>query len=130
MTGSSNRLLMMLMLFAGISLPFAGNQSPHTFKAEASGAYARTLFSGDGPANTTVTIRDYMVGPRRNQTFPVSAGAAIVEWFEGHGTFSIDGAPPQTIGNEFDVIPAGKALLVHNPNGPPIGFRLYVFAGK
>jgi len=128
--GSLDRLPMLLFLFAGASLPFAGNESAHTFKADASGAFARTLFSGPGPANTTVTIRDFMVGPRRSQTVPASPGPALLEWFEGHGTFSVAGGHTQTIGNEFEVIPAGKALMVINPNGPPIGFRLYVFAGK
>jgi len=124
------RLLGMLVLLAGASVPFAGKQSTQKFKSDASGVFGRTLFSAPGPANTTITIRDVMVGPRRSQTIPASPGSALVEWFEGHGTFSVAGGAPQTIGNEFDVIPAGQVFVVNNPNGPSIGFRLYVFAGE
>jgi hypothetical protein len=127
MLASPNRWLGMLVLFAGIAPPFAGNQSAHTFRPEASGVFARTLFSAPGPANTTITIRDIIVGPRRSQSVPASPGPALLNWFEGHGTFSI-GGHTHTIGNEFEVVPAGEALTIHNPNGPPVGFRLYVFS--
>jgi hypothetical protein len=60
---------------------------------------------------------------------PALPGPALLNWFEGHGTFSI-GGHTHTIGNQFEVIPAGEALTIHNPNGPPVGFRLYVFSGK
>ncbi len=125
-----NRLLVMLVLFAGAAPPFAGNQSPHTFKSQASGFFSRTLFSAPGPANTTITIRDIIVGPRQTQSVPASPGPALLNRFEGHGTFSIGGGPPRTLANDFEVVPAGQALTIHNPNGPPIGFRLYVFSGK
>ena len=130
MLASPNRLLVMLGLFAGVAPPFAGNQSAHTFKSEVSGVFSRTLFTAPGPANTTVTIRDIIVGPRRTQSVSASPGPALLNWFEVHGTFSFGGGPPHTISNEFEVIPAGQALTIHNPDGPPIGFRLYVFSGK
>lgn len=121
---------MMLVLFAGTAPRFAGHQSAHTFRAEANGVFSRTLFSAPGPAGTTVTIRDIVVGPRRSQSVPTLAGPALLNWFEGHGTFSIGGSPARAIGNEFEVVPAGQTLTIHNPNGPPIGFRLYLFSGK
>ncbi len=130
MSVSPVRLLVMAVLFAGAAPPFAGNQPAHPFKSEVSGIFSRTLFSGPGPANTTVTIRDIIVGPHRNQTLAASPDPAILNWFEGHGTFSIGSAPPHAIDDEFEVVPAAQALTIHNPNGPPIGFRLYVFAGK
>jgi len=114
----------MLVLFAGVAPPFAGNQSAYTFKSEVSGVFSRNLFSAPGPANTTVTIRDIIVGPRRSQSLPASPRPALLNWFEGHGTFSIRGGPRRNIGNEFEVVPAGQALKIHNPNGPPFGFRL------
>jgi hypothetical protein len=130
MLGSPKRTLVMLGIFAVASPPFAGNQSAHTFKSEGSGVFSRILFSAPGPAHTTVTIRDIIVGPRQRQSVPALPGPALLSWFEGHGTFSISGGPPHAIGNEFEVIPAGRTLTVNNPNGPPIGFRLYLFSGK
>ncbi len=120
-----NRILAMLVLLGGGALP-----SDYRFKEDASGVFARTLFSGAGPENTVVTIRDIMVGPRRSQTVPAAAGPAILEWFEGHGTYSMAGGKRLPIGNELGVIPAGQALVVNNPHGQAIGFRLYMFAGN
>jgi hypothetical protein len=101
----------------------------HPFTRDPSGVFARTLFSGAGPNNVGISVLDVMIGPARTQQIPALPGPAIIEWFEGHGTFSVASGPPQTIGNEFQVIPSGQPITVNNPNRPPVGFRLYIFAG-
>lgn len=111
------------------SLPFVGERPAHPFVQDATGALTRTLFSTAGPANTTVTVQDIMVGPQKTQRIAPLPGPALVEWFEGHGTFSVGGGPAQTIKDGVQVIPGGQPITITNPDRPPIGAHLLIFAG-
>jgi len=110
--------------------PSAGALSPHPFSRDASGTFTRTLFSGPGPKNITVTVRDIEVGPSRIQEIPALPGPAVVEWLEGHGTFSVAGGPAQAIGGEFKVIPSSQPITINNLGRQAVGFRLYIFVGE
>jgi len=107
-----------------------GKQPLHPFARDASGALLRTLFSGPGPADTTVTVEEVLVGPRASQKLPVLAGPSLVMWLEGHGTFAVGDKAAQTISNGFQVVPAGQALTIHNLGAPPISARIYEFTEK
>jgi hypothetical protein len=112
------------------SLPFVGEPPIHPFVAEADGPFTRILFGAAGPANTTVTIRDVMVGPRTTRQIAALPGPALLERLEGHGSISFPGNAAQTLGDEMQVVSGSHPVTVSNPNGTPLGFRLYIFAGE
>jgi hypothetical protein len=105
-------------------------QSAHPFKRDASGTLSRTLFSGTGPVDTTVAIREVIMKPRAAREVSALPGPALLEWIDGRGTFSVGGGSPKALGSDFQVIPAGKAVKINNQGVSPIRFRLYIFAGK
>jgi hypothetical protein len=112
--------------------PHTPSVSPpiHLFEPDEQGVFSRTLFSAPGLQATTVTVREVVVGPRRTQQMAALPGPALLELFEGHGTIAIGNASPQPIDNDFQVISAGQPFAINNPNGRPVGIRLYVFAEK
>jgi quercetin dioxygenase-like cupin family protein len=110
------------------NLPEIGKQPVHPFVRDASGTIVRTLFSGPGPADMTVTIQEVLVGPRSSEQHAPLPGPSVVWWLEGHGTFTVGAGTPQDITDGYQVVPAGQALTIHNLNAPPISARIYEFA--
>ena len=108
-------------------LPEISTQSLHAFTREASGTISRTLFNGPGPAGMTLTIREILVGPRAFQQLTALPGPSVLQWLEGHGTFSVGSEAPQTISDVTAVVPAGQTLTVRNSAPAPISFRVYEF---
>lgn len=110
------------------NLPAIGKQPVHPFARDASGALVRTLFSGPGPVDMTVTVQEVLVGPRSSQQLAPLPGPSVVWWLEGHGTFSVGSGTPQAITDGVQLVPAGQTLIIHNLNAPPISARIYAFA--
>lgn len=109
-------------------LPAISTQSLHAFKPEASGAISRTLFDGPGPAGSTLTVREILVGPRASQQLAALPGPSILRWLEGRGTFSVGSGVQQPISDLTAVVPAGQTLTIRNLAPAPISVRIYEFA--
>ena len=136
----------LLLCVGGVSLSALAQTSPpdvpvtspppsvsrpiHQFEPDEHGVLSRTLFSALGPGNITVKVSEFLVGPRRTQQMAALPGPALLELFEGQGTIAIGNASAQPIDNDFQVISGGQPFIIDNPNGKPVGIRLYVFAEK
>ena len=87
-------------------------RSANSFVLDANGALFRPLFKSTGATNLTVTIRDVVVAPQTTQAVRTLSGPVLIEWLEGHGTFSIGDGAPQTIDDQVRSIAAGQLLIL------------------
>jgi hypothetical protein len=87
-----------------VSVTSGRTQTPSPLIHDSSGALIQTLISSPGPANTTITIRNVIVGSRNMAQFAPLSGPAVVEWLGGKGTLVIGSGPPQPLSSNMEIV--------------------------
>lgn len=107
-------------------LKYAGTPPLHPFIKQAGNNYARTVFETDGPGNSHIEVRDFLIPPRSKSTLAALPGPAVMELAAGGATLSSGEKAGVLEAGKIQLLPAGKDMEFENPNSRPALIRLYI----
>jgi hypothetical protein len=107
-------------------LKYAGVPPAHPFAKQTGNYYARTVFETDGPGNSHIEVRDFLIPPRSKSSVAVLAGPAVMDLVTGNATVSIGDKPEALAVGAIRSLPEGQAVQFENPDSQPAIVRLYV----
>ena len=111
-------------------LKYAGTPPAHPFAKQTGNYYARTVFETDGPGNSHIEVREFLIPPRSTSSVAALPGSAVMDPATGKATVSIGDKPEKLDVDAMRSLPAGQALQFENPDSRPAMIRLYVIRGR
>lgn len=111
------------------SLKFAGTPPEHPFHKEGE-LFTRTIFSTDGPGNSRIEVRDFLIPPHGKGPIAGLPGPAVMDVASGSVNVSSGDKPELMASGAMRALAAGATVQVENPDAQPTVLRLYVIHAR
>ena len=93
-------------------------------------AFARMMLQTAGPANTQITVRDLIVGPRGDAQLTIADSASLIEVYSGAGSVASGTITVALTLHQPVILPEGSRANINNSGDAPLMVRLYTVEGK
>ena len=107
-------------------LKYAGSPPAHPFAKQTGNYYSRTVFETDGPDNSHIEVREFLIPPRTKSSVAALPGPAVIDVATGNATLATGDKPEALAVSAMRSLPAGQVLQFENPGARPAIVRLYV----